>query len=227
VAAVTDGSSARVPELATIGILIIDDHQMFAESVARGFDVEPGFTVLGVATTMAEGLRAATELRPNVALVDYQLPDGDGAQLASQIRAASPSTQVLMLTGRPEQGVVLAAIEAGCAGFVAKNRPLAELVQAARLASVGEAHITPSLLLDLLPRLSATRRREVDDLTGRELEILRLVASGTASRVIAEDLFVSVHTVRNHVQRAIEKLGAHSKLEAVAIARQRGILDVT
>ena len=157
--------------------------------------------------------------------MDYQLPDGDGIDTAQRIRAEHPEIKVLMLTAQNKDNVLVRAIEAGCAGFVTKDKALAELLDAIRVVATGEAWIPPELVSRLLPRLKRTYRGVGSDLTTREIEVLQLAARGLANSAIAKELHISVNTARNHVQNAIGKLRAHSKLEAVAVAVREGIIE--
>jgi DNA-binding NarL/FixJ family response regulator len=206
-------------------VIVVDDHQMFAESIARILGAEPDLQIIGIALSMAEAARMADDTRPDIAIVDYQLPDGDGAMAVAAIRAASPGTRALILTGGGDARALDAAIAAGCSGFMTKDKALHELVSAIHVIRTGEMYIPAELLPGLLNRLGPTDPRADRDLTKREREVLSLLANGMSNRAIAADLVVSLNTVRNHVQRIIDKLGAHSKLEAVAIARREGLLD--
>jgi two-component system, NarL family, response regulator DevR len=204
-------------------IAVVDDHEMFAESIARVLATQPDLEVVGVARTSAEGAALVEATRPDVAVLDYQLPDADGAEAAARLRAVSPETRVLILTGLADERLLTAAIDAGCAGFLTKDRAVDELVRAVRLVHAGDAYVPPGMLANLLPRLGRNYRGVGTDLTPREREVLELLALGLSNQAIAERLVLSVHTVRHHVQNVLAKLGAHSKLEAVATARE-GIL---
>jgi DNA-binding NarL/FixJ family response regulator len=209
----------------TVGVLIVDDHRMFAESLARLLSDEPGIEVLGVAATGADAIELVSTLHPRVVLMDYQLPDRDGVLLTAEVRRTNPGVMVVMLTGSTDDRVLLAAIDAGCSGFLTKDRAAAEVADAVRAAAVGEALISPALLARLLPKLNRTHRSIGENLSDREREILALLARGWSNKVIAAELFLSVNTIRNHVQSILSKLGAHSKLEAVATAVREGIID--
>jgi DNA-binding NarL/FixJ family response regulator len=209
----------------TVGVLLVDDHRMFSESLARLLADEDGIDVLGVAATGTDAIEMVSRLRPNVVLMDYQLPDQDGVTVTAQIRRHNPTVMVVMLTGSTEDRVLLAAIDAGCSGFLTKDRAAAEVVHAVRAAAVGEALISPALLARLLPKLNRTQRSLGEDLSDREREILGFLAKGMTNKVIAAELFLSVNTIRNHVQSVLAKLGAHSKLEAVSTAVREGIID--
>lgn len=208
-----------------IRVLLIDDQAMFAESIGRLLEREEGLEIVGIHGTVRDGLDAVLATEPDVAIVDWNLPDGTGADATAAILAASGSTRVLVLTGSYDDGVLVAAIESGCSGFVTKDKAIDELVSAVRLTHAGEAYIPPATLAQLLPHFGRTAPRSaITDLSSREREILHLVATGLSNKAVAEQLFLSVHTVRNHVQNMLAKLNAHSKLEAVAIATREGLL---
>jgi DNA-binding NarL/FixJ family response regulator len=136
-----------------------------------------------------------------------------------------PSSMVVMLTGAEDDRVLLGAIDAGCSGFLTKDRAASEVARAVRAAASGEALISPAQLARLLPRLSSKRTEVGTDLTRRELELLIHLARGSSNKTIAAELHLSLNTVRNYVQSVLTKLGAHSKLEAVSTAVREGIID--
>jgi DNA-binding NarL/FixJ family response regulator len=162
--------------------------------------------------------------RPRVVLLDQQLPGKQGVDVAREIRADHPETMVVILTGVADDRVLLTAIDAGCTGFLTKEHAAGEVVSAVRAAAAGEVLIPPALLARLLPQMNRAHRGIGADLSPRELEVLELLALGTTNRVLADQLHLSVNTVRNHVQQILVKLGAHSKLEAVAIAVREGVV---
>lgn len=208
-----------------IVVVIVDDHRMFAESLGRLLGLEPD---IEVAATIAEaaGVAAAIERhRPQVVLLDNGLPDASGTEVARQIKEQAPTTMVVMITGSGDDRVLLAAIDAGCSGFLTKDRAAGEVAQAVRHAAAGEVVIPPVLLARLLPQMNRAHRGVGADLSPRELEVLELLATGAANKAIAQQLFLSVNTVRNHVQQILQKLDAHSKLEAVATAVREGIIS--
>jgi DNA-binding NarL/FixJ family response regulator len=160
-------------------------------------------------------------------LLDHRLPDGDGVAAIGRLSVRHTSAQFVILTASTAEHVLIAAIEAGAAGFVSKTRSLADLTAAVRAAAAGEAVISPELLARLLPRLrEGGTRGTTPKLTHREIGVLQLVARGMSNAAIADELVVSVHTVRNHVANLSAKLGAHSKLEAVSIGLRDGIIAV-
>ena len=209
----------------TVRVLVVDDHRMFAESLARLLGDEDGIEVIGVAASSEEGVGAVQRLKPDVVLVDYRMPDRDGVETAATIKELDPSCMVVMLTGSEDDRVLLGAIDAGCSGFLTKDRAAGEVARAVRAAASGEALISPAQLARLLPRLSSKKTEVGTDLTRRELELLTHLARGSSNKAIAADLHLSLNTVRNYVQSVLTKLDAHSKLEAVATAVREGIID--
>jgi DNA-binding NarL/FixJ family response regulator len=207
-----------------IRVLIVDDDRMFAEALEEPLGAFPDLEIVGSAHSAAEGLARVAHERPHVVLMDFGLPDMDGARATAELREAHPEIRVLMLTALVDEGVLLAALEAGVVGYVIKRQTVAELVDAIRAAYAGEALIAPAMLARLLPRLRPSGAPPPSRLTERELDVLRLVAEGISSPDIAATLFVSIHTVRKHIQNAMTKLGAHSKLEAVVLASRAGLL---
>lgn len=212
-------------ETARIRILIVDDHRMVADSLASALGSQPDMDIVGVEETAAGAERAARRDRPDVVLMDYRLQDGDGLAATKAVRIAHPAAQVIMVTAMEGEDIVVAAVEHGCAGYLLKSSPLPEVFEAVRAAARGESTISPAVLRRVLPRLRRDYQRVGGTLTGREKEVLLLLAEGLANAAIARQLGVSVNTIRNHVQNVLMKLNAHSKLEAVAIATKEGLLD--
>lgn len=208
-----------------ITVVIVDDHQMFAQSLARLLGDERDIDVVATVADPDDVLGVLGQHHPQVVLLDQQMPGRTGVEVARQIKHAVPETMVVMLTGAAEDRVLLGAIDAGCSGFLTKDIVASEVVRAVRLAAAGEVLIPPALLARLLPQLNRAHRGIGADLSARELEVLELVATGAANKAIAAQLFLSVNTVRNHVQQILVKLGAHSKLEAVATAVREGIVS--
>lgn len=219
----TDGIGAG----ASIRVLICDDHQILAQGIASLLEGAGGISVVGIVGTVADALARSIETKPDVVLMDYELPDGDGVSAAAAIKAAIPDTKVVILTSFGDDTVLVRALEAGCSGFLTKHKSAREVERAVRLAAEGEALISPDVLVRLLPKLSRseTERKVGSDLTARELEVLELLAEGLSGDAIASRLYLSPNTVRNHVQNLLPKLGAHSRLEAVSIATRAGLLD--
>lgn len=210
-------------------VLIVDDHEMVAQALAEVLDHEDDLEVVGRAATVEDARALVRSRGPDIVLMDYRLRDGDGVKATELIKADRPEVQVVMVTSVLSESVLVPAIEAGCSGFVTKDRPVEEVVAALRAAHAGESLISPAMLAHLLPRLRPSRtgpsKKGVgEELTPRELEVLRLLARGMSNQAIADQLVLSLKTVRNHVQSVITKLQAHSKLEAVTTAVDKGIV---
>lgn len=218
----------EAPEIEHRGIarvLLVDDHRMFAELLSVSLAAQPDVSVVGLACSGREALELAADAHPDVVVLDYRLPGEDGIGVARRLRALLPAVQVVMLTGQEDESLLRSALAAGCAGFVTKDKGIANLVEAIRAVRSGRIGIDAddtTKLATLPPRGSGGSR-----LTSREAEVLALLADGISTREIGARLFISLNTARNHVQRLIAKLGAHSRLEAVAIARRNGLFDET
>jgi DNA-binding NarL/FixJ family response regulator len=215
-------SSAADP----IRVLVVDDQTMIAEGLRRVLDSCEDIDVVGTAATGADAITVASRIRPHVVLMDYCLPDIDGVTAAGRIRFDAPTTRIVILTGSDaDDRVALRAIEAGCCGYITKDRSLDELIASVRAARAGEAVITPSMLTRLLPRLVERDFHRIGhNLSSREREVLEAMARGASDREIAERLTISFNTARKHVQNVIRKLEAHSKLEAVVIAVRESVI---
>jgi DNA-binding NarL/FixJ family response regulator len=207
-------------------VLVVDDHDLVAESLCRALDAEDDLMVVAVASSVTQAVDRARHLRPDVVVMDYQLPDGTGALATATIKTEHPEIHVVMLTGRASGAVLADALEAGCGGFVAKDGRFSELVAAIRAVRRGEVRVPQSLVDDLAAHLRPRSPEVGADLTRREREVLGLLAAGLSTVGMVEALFVSVHTVRNHVRNILGKLHARSRLEAVAIATRLGILPL-
>ena len=211
-------------------ILIVEDHPIIAAGLEALLEDRPEYDVVGVAGTVAEGRRLAREQRPAIAIVDYRLPDGTGADLASALRDDATGTAVIILTAESGDEPLLDAASAGASGYVRKSEAPAQLVTAIESVLAGvNALPTP----ELARALQSDRRRRLEQssverirrsLTPRELEVLALLARGRDNRAIATELTIGYVTVRSHVQSILEKLGASSRLGAVAKAVELGIV---
>lgn len=208
----------------TINVLLVDDHTVFVETLAASLRTNPDITVVGVATTATEGRAKAAELRPDVALVDLSMPDFDGIELSRQLRSASPSTKVVILTGNTEPSPFPQAMAAGAFGYLIKDSSLGEVTEAIRRAHAGQV-VVPDRVVELV-EARAPAKGLGSALTKRELEVLVLLGEGNDVRHIAKTLGVTWSTVRSYVKSVLLKLHAHTQLEAVAKATRLGILSV-
>jgi DNA-binding NarL/FixJ family response regulator len=202
-----------------IRVLLVDDHRMVSQSLRVVLEQEPDIEVVATAASVIDAIAAAGAHRPDVILMDYYLPDGDGLTAAAQVMALDPSIKIIVLTGSDDPHALGRAMESGCLGYLDKVGSLEDLAPAVRAAAAGHVVISADQLGQLLPSGSGPAA-----LTKREREILYLLAEGRTNQAIAAQLVLSVHTVRTHVQTILVKLGAHSKLEAVAIAKRRRLL---
>jgi len=200
--------------------MIVDDHRMFADSLIRLLEDQPDFVAVGIAGSVAEATRLAGSLLPDVVLLDYRLPDGDAPACIARLRQDAPDARVLVMTGLTDAETMRAARSAGCAGIVTKDRAAHDLVAALRAVVSGEP-----LAATAAAAPAETRPSRSPPLSTREREVVSQLAAGQSTEEIAETLFISPVTVRNHVQRILAKLGARSRLEAVAIATREGIVS--
>ena len=223
--AVSDSTDVPAEAEGPVTILVVEDQDIVAEALSRALDGESGMDVVGVALSVEAAVRAAAELRPRVIVMDYALPDGNGADAARRIKADFPEIEIVMMTGLTGGGVLAEALEAGCSGFVPKQSHYSMLVSAIRGVLNGQVQVPPDLMTELIAHLRQRPSAQGSELTVRELELLRLIAAGHSTSEIASELYLSVHTVRNHVARILTKLQAHTRLEAVAVAVRHGLID--
>ena len=219
----------RRPE---IRVLVVDDHRTFAEALALAVGLQKGFR-LEVASSGAEAVEAATTHRPDVVLMDLQMPGMGGIEAIRRVREAHPETRVLVLSAHEEDLLKAQALEAGAVGYISKHTSLSELPGIVRQAYRGEplfdVHETSRLLRLLRHRRhqESTERQRANRLTPRQVEILQLMADGFSPQQIAERLHMSPLTLRTHVQNILTRLGVHTKLEALAVAIRHGKVSAT
>ena len=208
----------------TISVLVVDGHQTFAELLGHALAGQPDLRWVGHARTGAEALRLAAELQPDVILLDPELSDADGIAIAELIRVRQPDSRVVILTASEEQALVRRATAAGFAGFLTKNGALGDVLNALRTAHGGGMTVSTDILARLLRSTTPATAPRGGGLTAREDEVLQLMAAGLDARAVARWLGISVHTCRGYQKAVLAKLGAHSQLEAVAIATRRGLV---
>lgn len=209
---------------ATIRVLIVDDHVMVSQAFARIIGAEPDLCVIGIASDTVDALVRCADLRPDVVLMDVELPSGDGIACAGEMKRLGCEPRVLILTGRPADEQLARAIDVGCDGLLLKTAPGSELCTAIRRVHAGEGVFSAADVGRLLR--AARRTPSITDLSERELEVLQCLAEGQSTAAIASTLYISVHTVRSHIRHILAKLDAHSKLEAVATALRDGLVRV-
>ncbi|NJP32279.1 response regulator [Micromonospora thermarum] len=213
--------------------MVVDDHPMWREGVARDL-TEAGHEVVATAGEGRQAVRVAPAARPDVVVLDLQLPDVSGVEVIRGLRAALPEVRVLMLSASGEQQDVLDAVKAGATGYLVKSAAPAEFLDAVRRTAAGEPVFTPGLaglVLGEYRRLAAgppapdPEAAGTPRLTDRETEVLRLVAKGMSYKQIAERLAISHRTVQNHVQNTLGKLQLHNRVELTRYAIERGLDD--
>jgi DNA-binding NarL/FixJ family response regulator len=209
--------------------MVVDDHPIWREGVARDLG-ERGFEVVATAADGAAAVRIAPAVRPDVVVMDLQLPHLSGAEATARIREALPATRVLVLSASAEHGDVLGAVRAGASGYLVKSAAVEELVEAVRRTADGAAVFSPGLaglVLGEYRRLEKLAPRSDRDapprLTPRETEVLRLVAKGLTARAIAARLTLSHRTVENHVQNSLRKLALSNRVELTRYAIEQGL----
>lgn len=212
-------------ETKTTRVLIVDDERLFAELLRVALRSAEGIEVVDVVHDVQTAVRRMTETRPDVVLADYHLPDGTGSDIARTVRATLPDTSVLILTGDPSVTILSDVARSGAVGHLTKDRPFDEVVEGVRAAAIGEILFAPSELQRLLLERES-RPRPLEPLTARELEVLQHLAEGASTVQASEQLGISSATLRAHVQAILRKLGAHSRLEAVAEAARLGVITL-
>jgi DNA-binding NarL/FixJ family response regulator len=208
------------PEI--IRILLADDHPVVRDGLAAMLGTQPDFQVVGEAGNGAEAVAEAARLRPDVVLMDLEMPSLDGIEAIRRLRAADPAVQVVVLTAFDTDERILGALQAGAQGYLLKGAPRAEIFAAIRAVSAGGALIPPVVASKLLRQVRAAE--SPDALTAREREVLGLVAAGLANREIAARLSISERTVKFHVSSLLAKLGARNRTQAVRLARDRSLI---
>jgi DNA-binding NarL/FixJ family response regulator len=204
-------------------ILIVEDHAMVAEAFAAAIDREDDLEVVGHAATVADAEREAARLLPDVVVMDFRLPDGDGGDAAELVHRVHPDAKILMVTSASDDRSLSRALDADTDGYLLKDQPVEELLDAVRQVAAGGSAYAPALAGRIVTRMVGGKKSP-DQLTDREVEVLQLLATGRSTAEMATDMHISVNTVRNHVQRVLMKLGTHSRLEAVAEGIRTGLI---
>ncbi|GAB11424.1 putative NarL family two-component response regulator [Gordonia araii NBRC 100433] len=210
----------------TIRVMVVDDHPMWRDGIERDLTDE-GFEVVATADSVGSAVRRAGAVRPDVVLMDMQLPDGNGAEATAQVLAVSPSSHVLVLSASDERDDVLEAVKAGATGYLVKSASRDEMIAGVRATADGQAVFTPGLaglVLGEFRRMSAGGEDpEKPALSPRETEVLRYVAKGMTAKQIAAKLFLSHRTVENHVQSSLRKLQLANRVELARYAIEHGL----
>jgi NarL family two-component system response regulator LiaR len=213
-----------------IRVQLVEDHQMFADALKVLIDAAEGLAWAGTAGTGEEAVQLGADARPDVVLMDIDLPGIDGIEATRRLLEVCPEARVVAITALQPDQVMAGVIEAGACGFVPKTQAADQLIDVIRAAAAGEIVLPAGDLIKTLARLREAREARKDEerllerLTERELEILQALAEGNSVPEIAGTLFISPHTVNSHVRNILTKLGVHSKLEAVLMALRQGII---
>ena len=206
-------------------VMVVDDHPMWRDSVGRDLG-EAGFDVVAATGEGAQALRIAASVRPDVVVVDLQLPDVSGVEVTRGLQAAYPAARVLILSASGEHRDVLDAVKAGATGYILKSASRAEFLDAVGRTGSGDAVFSPGLaglVLGEFRRLASDPAPDTPRLTDREAEILRMVGTGLSYKQIAERLVLSHRTVQNHVQNTLNKLQLHNRVDLVRYAIEHGL----
>jgi len=214
-----------------ISVLVVDDAPLFQAGLAAAL-TEAGFDVTGQAQDAMTAVSEARKLQPDVVVLDVLMPGMSGLEVVGEICRAAPQTSVVLLTSSESEEDLLAAIKAGASGYVVKDTPLSKLVESIHHVVEGGSVISPMMASKLFANVrQLLRHRDIvagrrPTLTGREVEVLQLVAQGMTSREIGEKLFISENTVKNHVRNILDKLGLHSRSEAVMYALREDLISI-
>jgi DNA-binding NarL/FixJ family response regulator len=203
-----------------IRVLSVDDHPLLREGIATIINSQQDMLLVATAATGKEGIQKFRELQPDVTLMDLRLPDLSGIDAMIAIRTEFTTARIIMLTTFEGDVEIQRALEAGARGYLLKSMPPRELVEVIRQVHAGKKRVPPDVAAHIAEHLSD------EALTEREIDVLRHVAGGNRNRDIAERLFISEETVKVHMKHIMEKLGAHDRTQAIAIAVRRGIIQL-
>ncbi|GAB3492022.1 response regulator [Nocardiopsis coralliicola] len=225
--AVADRSAAAAPggRTAPIRIMLVDDHAFFRRGLASVLEEEPDIDVVGECGGGEEAVDRAEQLKPDVVLMDVWMPRGNGIEACAGIRTRAPSAKITMLTMSDEQEDLFAALRAGADGYLLKEISVDELPDAVRAIADGRSFVNAGMAAKLIGEFTVLAKRDAGprpsaaaQLTGRETEVLRLVARCLNNREIADELYISENTVKNHIRSILDKLQLHSRTEAAVYA---------
>lgn len=206
-----------------IRVVLADDHSVVRKGVREFLEEEPDIDVIGEASDGLQAVELATELQPDVIVMDIKMPQLSGVDATKRIRSAAPKVRVLALTAYDDDPYIFGLLEAGASGYVLKTAESSELIRAIRAVAAGQSALDPAIAPRIIARV-AQPAPVTESLTERELEVLRLAARGLTNKQIGHDLDISDRTVQNHLANIYAKLGVASRTEAVTAALQRGML---
>jgi DNA-binding NarL/FixJ family response regulator len=206
-----------------IRILVVDDHPIVRDGLVAVLEDRPDFQVAGAAGSVEEAVAMAERLDPDLVLLDLELPDRDGVEAIPELTAKAPNTRVLVFTAYDNDEHVFGAIKAGAKGYLLKGATGDEIARAIRIVHGGGSHLEPRVAAKVLAEVGSPQRSK-SRLSGREREVLRLVANGLANKQIAASLGITERTVKFHVTSILNKLGADNRAQAAALAVQQGLL---
>lgn len=207
----------------TIRILLVEDQTLMRQGLKTILDLEPGFKVVGEAGDGETGIRLALELRPDIILMDVQLPGKSGVEATAAICAVWPEARVIILTTFDRDDYVFQGIRAGALGYLLKDTPADNLIETIRRVHAGEVFIQPQIASHALRELARPQANPLTPLTEREREVLVLIAQGCSNREIAERLIITEGTVKTHASNIMGKLQAENRTQAANIARRYGL----
>lgn len=224
------GNAAREDPMA-IRLMLADDHRMLREGLRRSLSDE-GFDVVGEASDGEEAIRLVDALRPDVVLMDVTMPDVDGVEATRRIHQQHPDVRIVMLTMHADQSVIAEALRAGASGYLVKDCSTDEIADAVRQAASEDATLSPALATAMLDEVRRIDPQPSDDdadrvVTKREVEVLQLIADGCSTPEVAERLFISQKTVKNHLASIYHKLDARDRTQAVLQAVRMGIVRLS
>jgi DNA-binding NarL/FixJ family response regulator len=213
----------------SIGVLVVDDQSMVRAGFRMLLGSEEDIDVVAEASNGREAVEKAARFKPAVVLMDIRMPELDGLQATREILAANPEARILILTTFDLDEYIYEALRAGASGFVLKDDPPENLIAAIRTVAAGDALLSPSITSQVISQFARLPQpsppKELDELTAREMEVLRLIARGLSNAEIGEELFISDTTVKTHVTHVFQKLNVRDRVQAVVLAYQAGIVD--
>ncbi len=211
-----------------IKILIVDDHPVVREGIGSMLKREPDFKIVGEATNGLEAIEKVRELSPDVVLMDLRMPEMDGVEAISRIKEERPEIKFIILTTYSDDEYIFKGIAAGARAYLLKDAPREELFKAIRAVSRGESLIQPVVASKVLDRLAELSKKtpSAETLSEREIEVLRLMASGVSNRDIADQLSITQSTVKTHITSIFQKLNVTTRTEAVTTALRKGVIQL-